>query len=106
VPGGPSVDTACSADPKIRTAQRSSNTTKPAGPQAPAAAGQSDYDFFVAHPDVNTRIRLPFENEFPAGVLEPGRTAFVYVTIERDRAGNPGTRARAIFYSDIEGGNA
>jgi hypothetical protein len=39
-------------------------------------------------------------------VLERGRTAFVHVVIFRNSDGSPGTRARGIFYSDIEGGNA
>jgi hypothetical protein len=104
-PEGTSVDTACSADPKL-TAQRDPDTTKSVRPQAPDDRGESDYAFFSRRPGINSRIRLPFAGEFPPCVLEPGRAAFVYVTIERDRAGNPGTRARAIFYSDIEGGRA
>jgi hypothetical protein len=50
---------------------------------------------------------LPFPDEFPAGVLEPGRGAFVHVLlVTRDPKTNaPATRARAIFYAD-DGGTA
>jgi hypothetical protein len=67
------------------------NTPNAAPPQAPDDRGESDYAFFLARPGVNTRIRLPFPNEF---VLEPGRGAVVTVLIERDDAGQPKRRAR------------
>src|SRR5438445_4771355 len=76
-----------------------SNTPKASEPQAPDDRGESDLDFFAARPGINERTRLPFPNEFPAGVLEPGRSAFVHVLlVTRDpKANAPGTRARAIF---------
>jgi hypothetical protein len=75
-----------------------SNTLTAPKSQAPPCptddAGESDLTFFSRRPDVNTRTRLPFPNEFPAGVLEPGRCAFVRVLIERDADGRPKRRAR------------
>jgi hypothetical protein len=80
----------------------------PIPPNMADTAGQSDYDYFVAHPNVSTRTRLPFPDEFPAGVIDAGRIAFVHVFLaSRDPVTNaPGTRARAIFYSDDDGGSA
>jgi hypothetical protein len=72
----------------------SPNTTPPIETQAPDISGESDFAFFSRRPSVNTRTRLPFENEFPPGVLEPGRGAFVRVLIERDETGQPKRRAR------------
>ena len=71
-------------------------------------ASEDDETFFRRRPNVNARTRLPFENEFPPGVLEPGRGAFVHVLlVTRDPKTNaPATRARAIFYTDIAGGRA
>jgi hypothetical protein len=85
----------------------SPNTPSPAQLQAPDDRGESDLDFFVARPSHNERVRLPFPNEFPPGVLEPGRGAFIHVYLaSRDPVTNaPGIRARAIIYSD-EGGRA
>jgi hypothetical protein len=73
----------------------------------PDDTGESDLAFFTKRPGVNTRTRLPFAGEFPPGVLEPGRGAFVHVFLaSRDPKTNaPGTRARAIFYAD-DGGRA
>jgi hypothetical protein len=74
----------------------------------PDNAGESDFDFFAARPNVNTRTRLPFPGEFPAGVIDAGRVAFVHVFLaSRDPVTNaPGTRARGIFYADNDGGRA
>ena len=74
--------------------------------QAPDDAGLSDHDYFVAHPNVDHRVRLPIEGEFPARLIEQGGglTAFIHVFIIRNSDGSPGTRARAVFYS--EGGTA
>jgi hypothetical protein len=67
--------------------------------------GEDDLEFFTARPDVDSRVRLPFENEFGPELLRPG--AFVHVLLIRDPLTNePRTRARAIFYSDIDGGHA
>jgi hypothetical protein len=85
------------------------NTLKPDQPQAPDNAGESDLDYFLKRPNVNTRTRLPFPNEFPPGVIDAGRVAFVHVfLVSRDPKTNaPGTRARGIFYSDDnDGGRA
>jgi hypothetical protein len=76
----------------------SSNTPKAAELQAPPLladiAGESDYAFFSRRPSVTSRIRLPFENEYPPSVLEPGRSAFVRIRIERDPDGQLKRRAR------------
>jgi hypothetical protein len=79
---------------------------------APDDRGESDFDYFASRPHVDARVRLPFENEFPPGVLEPGRGepgrgVFVHVfLVSRDPVTNaPGTRARAIVYTD-DGGRA
>jgi hypothetical protein len=77
--------------------------------QAPDDSGESDFAYFAARPEARTRIRLPFDGEFPAVVVElaRGRTMFVHVVIERDPAtGEPGTRGRAVFFTDIGGGRA
>jgi hypothetical protein len=74
-------------------------------PFAPDDAGESDLEFFIARPNVDERVRLPFKDEFHDELLTPG--AFVHVLLVRDPLTNePRTRARAIFYSDIEGGSA
>jgi hypothetical protein len=84
---------------------RSSNTPSLDQLQAPDDAGESDLEFFNARPNVDSRIRLPFTDEFSDELLKPG--AFVHVLLIRDPLTNaPRTRARAIFYSDIEGGSA
>jgi hypothetical protein len=82
-----------------------SNTPSPAQLQAPDDAGESDLEYFNARPNVDARVRLPFPNEFAPELLKPG--AFVHVLLIRDPLTNePRTRARAIFYSDIDGGSA
>jgi hypothetical protein len=74
-------------------------------PFAPDDRNEDDLTFFSRRPSINERVRLPFENEFPAEVLKPG--AFIHVLLIRDPlTREPRTRARAIFYSDIEGGRA
>jgi hypothetical protein len=74
-------------------------------PFAPDDRAESDLEFFTARPNVDSRIRLPFAGEFPDELLTRG--AFVHVLLIRDPETNePRTRARAIFYSDIEGGRA
>jgi hypothetical protein len=62
---------------------------------------ESDLEFFCRRPHVSTRTRLPFEGEFPPGVLA-GRSAFVRILIERDADGQPKRRARrAVVPSDL-----
>jgi hypothetical protein len=75
--------------------------------QAPDDVGESDFDFFLARPGVDTRTRLPFPDELPPGTIESGRGAFVHVFLAtRDpKTNSPAIRARAIFYMG-EGGNA
>jgi hypothetical protein len=80
------------------------DTPKASEPQAPDNRGESDLEYFNARPNVDERVRLPFANEFAPELLKPG--AFVHVLLIRNSDGSPGTRARAIFYSDIEGGTA
>jgi hypothetical protein len=82
------------------------DTLKASASQAPPDdRGEDDLAFFTARPGVDSRIRLPFADEFPNELLKPG--AFVHVLLIRDPLTNaPRTRARAIFYSDIEGGRA
>jgi hypothetical protein len=82
-----------------------SNTPNASEAQAPDNSGEDDHAFFTARPSVNSRVRLPFTDEFPPELLRPG--AFIHVLLIRDPLTNePRTRARAIFYSDIEGGRA
>jgi hypothetical protein len=72
-----------------------SNNPNAAGPQAPPDdRGEGDLEFFRARAGINSRIRLPFENEFAPCVLGPGRSAFVRILIERDADGQPKRRAR------------
>jgi hypothetical protein len=69
--------------------------------------GEDDETFFRRRPNLNARIRLPFKNEFPPGLIDAGRIAFVHVFTIRDPVTNePTTRARGIFYSDDDGGSA
>jgi hypothetical protein len=84
------------------------NNPKPAELQAPDDAGESDLAFFRRRPHVNVRTRLPFENEFPPGVIDADRVAFVHVVTIRDPLTNePTTRGRGIFYADSsDGGSA
>jgi hypothetical protein len=92
---------------QLRGRARFSDTPKASEPQAPPDnRGEDDATFFSRRPSVNSRVRLPFKGEFPDDLLKPG--AFVHVLlVTRDPLTNePRTRARAIFYSDIEGGNA
>jgi hypothetical protein len=83
----------------------SNNRTVDAPQAPPDNRGESDELFFSRRPSINERTRLPFPNEFAPGVLEPGRGAFVHVLlVTRDPKTNaPGTRARAILYSDMGG---
>ena len=78
---------------------------KHAPPPMPDDAGEDDLAFFSRRPNVNSRIRLPIDGEFPPELLRPG--AFVHVLLIRDPlTGEPRTRGRALFYSDLEGGRA
>jgi hypothetical protein len=81
-----------------------SNTLKPNQPQAPDDCGEDDLTFFSRRPHVSTRTRLPFPNEFPAGVIDAARIAFVHVVTLRDPVTNePTTRGRGVFYADERG---
>jgi hypothetical protein len=76
-----------------------SNTPNAGGPQAPPDdCGEDDETFFRRRPNVNTRTRLPIDGEFPPGVLEPGRGAFVRILIERDADGHLKRRARRVLH--------
>jgi hypothetical protein len=75
--------------------------------------GEDDFAYFRRRPDVSSRLRLPFPDEFPADVIELARgrsmargAMVVIVVIDRDSAGNPTTRGRGISFSDIEEGRA
>jgi hypothetical protein len=70
----------------------------------PDDAAESDYSFFSRRPGISERIRFPFENEFAPCRLEPGRSAFVRIRIERDAAGQPKRARRALRFCD--GGTA
>ncbi|SIO49417.1 hypothetical protein SAMN05443247_06443 [Bradyrhizobium erythrophlei] len=71
----------------------------------PAPWADDDRAYFVAHPDNNERVRLPIEGEFPPCVLEPGRAAFVRISlIERDADGRPKRARRRLRF--CEGGTA
>jgi hypothetical protein len=84
------------------------NATRPQAPPLPDDSGESDLEYFTARPHVSTRTRLPFPGEFPLGVIDAERIAFVHVFLaSRDPVTNaPGTRARGIFYADNKGGRA
>jgi hypothetical protein len=80
------------------------NNPKQAGLQAPDDAGESDLAFFTKRPNVNTRTRLPFEGEFPPGLIDAERIAFVHVVTLRNPVTNePTTRGRGVFYADERG---
>jgi hypothetical protein len=80
-----------------------SNTLKPDHPQAPDDAGGDDLTFFSRRPNVCTRTRLPFEDEFPAGVIDIARVPFVHVVTLRDPLTNePTTRGRGVFYAETD----
>jgi hypothetical protein len=55
---------------------------------------ESDLAFFIKHPRAFVRVRLPFENEYSAAELEPGRHAVVRIEIRRDPSGLPMRRAK------------
>jgi hypothetical protein len=69
-------------------------------------AGESDLEFFSRRPSVNERVRLPFAGEFAPEPLRPGAFVHVLLVTRDSKTNEPRTRARAIFYSDIDGGNA
>jgi hypothetical protein len=87
-----------------------SNTPNASKPQAaPDDHGEDDLTFFSRRPNVNTRTRLPIAGEFPPGVIDARRVAFVHVVTLRDPLTNqPTTRGRGVFYADSsdEGGRA
>ena len=74
---------------------------KHAPPNMADNTGEDDLTFFSRRPHVSTRTRLPFPNEFPPGVIDAARVAFVHVVTIRDPVTNePTTRGRGVFYSD------
>jgi hypothetical protein len=77
---------------------------KHAPPSIFDCAGESDLEFFRRRPDVNERVRLPFENEYPVCVLLPGRPAFVRLEIDRDAHGQPRRVRRRLRF--CQGGRA
>jgi hypothetical protein len=69
-------------------------------PFAPDDRAESDLEYFTARPN-DERLRLPFKDEFPPGVIDAGRIAFVHVVTLRDPVTNePTTRGRGVFYAD------
>jgi hypothetical protein len=68
--------------------------------------GESDLEYFAARPDINSRVRMPFKDEFPPELLRPGAFVHVLLVTRDPLTHEPRTRARAIFYSDIDGGHA
>jgi hypothetical protein len=75
-----------------------------ARPAPPDDRGEDDLTFFTRRPNVNTRTRLPFQGEFPAGLIDAERIAFVHVVTLRDPLTNePTTRGRGVFYADERG---
>jgi hypothetical protein len=104
------ADAAASAGPRktdrLGSKISSTNNANGSTSQAPCPAddaGEDDWTYFRARPGVNTRTRLPFENEYHACVLLPGRPAFVHVEIERDADRQLKRRRRLRF---CEGGTA
>jgi hypothetical protein len=73
---------------------------------APDDCGEDDRTYFGRRPDANERLRLPFQTEFAPCMLEPGRAAFVRISVvKRDAAtGRPTRVARRLMF--CEGGTA
>jgi hypothetical protein len=72
---------------------------------APENTCEDDRAFFVMHPGVTERLRLPFQTEFADDVLSVlGRTMMIRAVVHRD----PITRKPTIFRTilRVEGGNA
>jgi hypothetical protein len=68
-------------------------------PFAPDDRGESDFEYFFSRKNVFERLRLPFPDEYEPDVLEPGRSAFVRIRIERDAFDLPKRRAkRHLFF--------
>lgn len=105
------ADAATSAGPRVdqrlvRTTITPTNSLKSAGPQAtplPDDRGEDDWTYFRRRPGAVTRLRLPFEDEYPACVLLPGRPAFVRIQVERDANGRL-KRCRSLRF--CKGGSA
>jgi hypothetical protein len=79
------------------------------GPAPPSImvdnAGESDLEYFSRRPNVSTRTRLPFPGEFPLGLIDADRVAFVHVVTLRDPVTNePTTRGRGVFFADSSNG--
>jgi hypothetical protein len=55
-----------------RLGSSSSNTPSLDQLQAPDISGETDLEYFNARPNVDERVRLPFENEFAPELLKPG----------------------------------
>jgi hypothetical protein len=67
-------------------------------------AGEDDLTYFRSRPHTHTRTRLPFPGEFPPGVIDVARIAFVHVFTLRDPVTNePTARGRGVFYADERG---
>jgi hypothetical protein len=99
--GGASTEKVSNRTSKLLTASGPpyNHFSAPAADARPAPAdnaGESDYAYFVARPHIDSRIRFPFENEYPPCVLAPGRSAFVRILITRDATGQP-KRARRVL---------
>jgi hypothetical protein len=94
-------------DSEVQSPSKERNANSPPAEDArPAPWADDDRAYFAAHPDNNERLRLPFPDEFPPCVLEPGGFAFVRITvIKRDVAtGRPTRVARSLRF--CSGGNA
>jgi len=83
------------------------NTPNASEAQAPPHdRGESDLQFFRAHPEARHRFRPPLPDEFSAAILSEarGRKVLVLVVIDRDASGRPSTRARGLVC--LPGGTA
>jgi hypothetical protein len=70
---------------------------------APDISGEDDFTYFTSRPNARHRVRWPFPHEFPNELLTH-RNGGTAVVMERDTAGRPTSRARAICF--IDGGTA
>jgi hypothetical protein len=90
-------------DPTDRLKPARAQEPRPRPP--PDIEGESDWTFFSRRPFAFSRIRFPFEDEFPPCVLAPGRIAFVHVWLVRSIPdGRPLRRRRALRF--CQGGRA
>jgi hypothetical protein len=92
------VDRSVGIKRQINGSFNTSNATRPQAPPLPDIHGEDDWTYFRVRPGAVTRLRLPFENEYPVCVLLPGRPAVVRVLIERDVVNGQLKRRRSLRF--------